>query len=155
MGARSRNYSQIDSVRRIYVEGNSAKEEYVISTKPKKSNARKLAQKKLLKQQQKIRRVAAAFAGGFIATLFVITLALSVKRVDLGTKISRLENELSELQEQNDSKEYEINSTVDLDYVVQVATGQLGMVRSGIGQIQTYDSNDSEYTQQLAKIPTR
>ena len=155
MGARTRNYSQIDSVRRIYVEGNAACQEFVIPTRPRKSNAKKAASKKLLKQQERIRRGVVYAAGAVLAILIVVSLSLTVKRNDLNTQIGQLESQVQELREQNDSKEYEINSTVDLDYVVQVATGQLGMVRSGIGQIKTYNSDNSEYTQQLAEIPTK
>ncbi len=155
MGARTRNYSQIDSVRRIYVEGNAACQEFVIPARSRKVNAKKIANEKLLKQQERIRRGAIYVAAGVLVALVVISLSLTVKRNDLNTKIGQLESQVQELREQNDSKEYDINSTVDLDYVVQVATGQLGMVRSGIGQIQTYNSDNSEYTQQLAEIPTK
>ena len=48
----------------------------------------------------------------------------------------------------------DLNSAVDLNYVVQVATTELGMVRSTSGQIRTYDSSESEYVQQVAEIPT-
>ncbi len=155
MGARTRNYSQIDSVRRIFVEGDAAKAEYVVSARPRRSNAKKLAAEKLLKQQARIRRGTLIVAAAIFVVLVVTTLSLAVKRNDLDAKLGRMENQLQELREQNDSKEYEINSTVDLDYVVEVATGQLGMVRSQIGQIQTYSSDNSEYTQQLAEIPTK
>ena len=77
------------------------------------------------------------------------------KNSDLNTDISRLETEWEELKSQNDSKEYDMNVSVDLNYVVQVATQELGMVRSNAGQIRTYDSSDSEYLKQLAEIPTK
>lgn len=154
MGARTRNYSQIDSVRRIYVEGDATRQDFVIPVKAAKSNARKKAAQKILKQQERIRKGAVYASIGILVALIVVSLSMTVKRNDLNTKIGQLESQVEELREQNDSKEYEINSSVDLDYVVQVATGQLGMVRSGIGQIKTYNSDDSEYTQQLAEIPT-
>lgn len=155
MGARTRNYSEIDSVRRIYVEGNAACQEFVIPVRPKRYDARRLAKEQLLKQQEKIRRVSIYIAVGLFVVLLVFSLISSVKRNDLNTEIGKLESQVQELREQNDSKEYEINSAVDLNYIVQVATGELGMVRSGIGQIKTYNSDDSEYTQQLAEIPTK
>lgn len=155
MGARTRNYSEIDSVRRIYVEGNAACQEFVIPVRPRRSDAKRLAKEALLKQQEKIRRGSVYIAVGLVAALLVFLLISSVRRNDLSTEINALETQVSELREQNDSKEYEINSAVDLDYIVQVATGELGMVRSGIGQIETYNSDDAEYTQQLAEIPTK
>ena len=68
--------------------------------------------------------------------------------------ISDLESSISELKSQNDSKEYDLNCSVDLNYIVQVATGEMGMVRSSSGQIRTYNSSASEYVQQVAEIPT-
>ena len=90
-----------------------------------------------------------------MVALCVVMLTMVVKNSDLNTDISKLETEWEELRSQNDSKEYDMNVSVDLNYVVQVATQELGMVRSTAGQIRTYDSSDSEYLKQLAEIPTK
>ena len=46
-----------------------------------------------------------------------------------------------------------INTSVDLDYVYQVATGELGMVRARESQILKYDKAESEYVRQNEDIP--
>lgn len=94
-----------------------------------------------------------------IAVVLLVALCLTMLTIagennGLKTEISKLESQVSELKSQNDSRQYDLNSAVDLNYVVQVATTELGMVRSTSGQIRTYSTAESEYIQQVAEIPT-
>ena len=49
--------------------------------------------------------------------------------------------------------EKEIETSVDLDYVYQVATEELGMVYANKDQVRLYDKTESEYVRQYEDIP--
>ena len=161
-----RNAKQIDqlnSVERIFADGNTVRKEKVYETvrmtRPRrplqKTERQKQVIRKVDRQKKAIRFSCIGFSVAVLVALCVVMLTMVVKNSDLNTDISKLETEWEELRSQNDSKEYDMNVSVDLNYVVQVATQELGMVRSTAGQIRTYDSSDSEYLKQLAEIPTK
>lgn len=125
--------------------------------KLRKRNARmaKLKAQKAAERKEKIIRSFAAAAAGVVVIGFCVMLLSTIsKNNELTTQINRLENQIGELTVLNDSKEYDIDASVDLDYVIQVATQELGMVRSSASQIITYETQNSEYVQQVAEIPT-
>lgn len=112
--------------------------------------ARRAAERK----EKIIRGIAAGVAGAIVVCFSVVLLSTISKNHELATQINRLEYQIEELRVLNDSKEYDIDASVDLDYVIQVATQELGMIRSSSSQIITYETQNSEYVQQLAEIPT-
>lgn len=67
--------------------------------------------------------------------------------------IEKLEGQLAELKEENDTLETRINTYVDLDYVYQVATEELGMVYANKDQVLLYDETEREYVRQYEDIP--
>lgn len=67
--------------------------------------------------------------------------------------IQNLESQLAELKEDNDALEARINTYVDLDYVYQVATEELGMVYANQDQVLLYDETEREYVRQYEDIP--
>ena len=71
----------------------------------------------------------------------------------LADEVALRESQLEELTVANDARKYEIDSSVDLNYVISVATEELGMVRSSLSQVVTYRTKDTEYLQQVAKVP--
>lgn len=104
----------------------------------------------------RVRAVAAiASAAAVFVGLIIITLNAVIANNTLASEISDLEYRLEELTEQNDSKEYDINSSVDLNAIIKAATNQLGMIRGGTENIRYYSANDDEYVQQVAEIPNR
>ena len=112
------------------------------------------AQKAAERKEKIIRSFAAAAAGVVVVGFCVVLLSTISKNNELTTQINRLEYQIEDLTVLNDSKEYDIEASVDLDYVIQVATQELGMVRSSSSQIITYETQNSEYVQQVAEIPT-
>ena len=62
--------------------------------------------------------------------------------------IKELEQELDALRSENDITQTRINTSVDLDYVYQVATEELGMVYAGKDQVLMYHQTESEYVRQ-------
>ena len=82
-----------------------------------------------------------------------------VKYLDLNSQINKANNEIANLQTQldtlvtkNDAMDYEINGFIDVDYILETAKTQLGMVVAGKEQVQFYDSSVSEYMNQLNDV---
>lgn len=67
--------------------------------------------------------------------------------------IELLEQELETLKSENDALETSINTYVDLDYVYEVATQELGMVYANKNQVIMYNKTESEYVRQYDDIP--
>jgi len=143
----------------MYVDGNIVRKFDIYDPLSYQRRRRKDVQyaeqtRKIERQKMAIRFACIGVVSVFLSGLFVWMLSASVKNMELKNSIKTLENQIEELAAQNDSKEYDMNSSVDLNYIVQVATEELGMVRSSAGQIQTYNSQTSEYVQQVSEIPT-
>ena len=88
-----------------------------------------------------------------VVVMCIQYLQLSAKVTDVKGNISNLESEIDTLKAQNDAIDYEINGFIDVDYIMKVATEQLGMVNPSKDQIQYYDSTSSEYMKQYKDIP--
>lgn len=67
--------------------------------------------------------------------------------------IELLEQDLEVLKSENDALETSINTYVDLDYVYEVATQELGMVYANKNQVIMYNKTESEYVRQYDDIP--
>lgn len=67
--------------------------------------------------------------------------------------IEKLEREIEQLKAENDALSVRINTGVDLNYVYQVATEELGMVYANRDQVLLYDRTESEYVRQYEDIP--
>ena len=67
--------------------------------------------------------------------------------------IKSLETTLDNLRTENDALERSIDTSIDLNYVYNVAVNELGMVRIGQGNIIQYDKTESEYVRQYEDIP--
>ena len=100
------------------------------------------------------RYVAAGIAAALVIGMCMLYLSMVVENNNLIRNISILETQLDDIKAMNDAKEFEINSSVDLNHVIDVATGELGMIRGTTEQIRTYDTSKSEYIQHLAGVPS-
>lgn len=90
----------------------------------------------------------------------VATIYICVQYVQLQTEITvRLETingyevELNNLIAQNNELEASINNYMDLQYIYQVATEELGMTYPRQGQISEYENTSAEYVRQYGEIP--
>lgn len=98
----------------------------------------------------------------YVAFLFVMVIMIvmaCVQYLDLNSKISKANDEIANLQTQldtlvtkNDAMDYEINGFIDVDYILETAKTQLGMVVAGKEQVQFYDSSVSEYMNQINDV---
>ena len=160
MRARNNNSRpQVNSVERIFAEGYTVRREVEpevvrIRLPKERTERQKQVTRKVSRQKKMINFFLIGVAAVLLVALCVAMLGIAGENNGLKREINVLEAQVSELKSQNDSRQYDLNSAVDLNYVVQVATTELGMVRSTAGQIRTYDSSESEYVQQVAEIPT-
>ena len=148
-----------NSVQRIFADGNTIRlaneaEPVRIRLPRERTERQRQASRKVSRQKKMISVFLTGIAAVLLVALCITMLTIAGENNGLKTEISRLESQVSELKSQNDSRQYDLNSAVDLNYVVQVATTELGMVRSTSGQIRTYSTAESEYIQQVAEIPT-
>ena len=156
----SRTYGKVNRrVENIYFDGNTVRKFDVYEPSVYRRQRRKDVQyavrtQKIDNQKKLIRFLCVGAAATFFIGMCVWMLVTNAKSIELNTQIRTLESQYEELAAQNDSREYDINSSVDLNHIVQVATEEFGMVRSSSDQIKTYNSQTSEYVQQLAEIPT-
>ena len=92
-----------------------------------------------------------------ICTLFICVQYLQIQASITYKKnhIEKLEKELSDIKVKNNALEASINTYVDLDYIYQVATEELGMVYVNKNQVIMYDRVESEYVRQNEDIPEK
>ena len=64
-----------------------------------------------------------------------------------------LETKLEKLKTENDALEQSIDTSVDLNYVYNVAINKLGMVHAGAENVIMYDKTESQYVRQYEQIP--
>ena len=67
--------------------------------------------------------------------------------------INQYEMELKNMIAQNNELEASINNYMDLQYIYQVATEELGMTYPKKGQISEYENSSAEYVRQYEEIP--
>ena len=161
MGVRTnvRTTQKNNSVQRIFADGNTVRlaneaEPVRIRLPRERTERQRQASRKVSRQKKMISVFLTGIAAVLLVALCITMLTIAGENNGLKTEISRLESQVSELKSQNDSRQYDLNSAVDLNYVVKVATEELGMIRSTSGQIRTYSTAESEYIQQVAEIPT-
>ena len=96
----------------------------------------------------------------FLMAMVVMIVVSSVKYLDMNAqsndnnvKIAALTTKLDTLVTKNDAMEYEIDGFIDVDYIINTAINELGMVVAGKDQVTVYDNTPSEYMNQLNDIP--
>ncbi len=94
----------------------------------------------------------------FAAACAVVILCM--KYINLNSEISKtndsiiaMEKSIETLRAQNDAIEYEINSSIDMDTIINTATQELGMVQVTEDTIRFYRSTEGEYMRQFNDVP--
>lgn len=115
-------------------------------------------------ERQLHRREAAAGISGayaaFLAVSVAVCLSLCVYYLNIQAQINSTKSSIESLSDQievltteNEALNYSINSYIDLDYIYEVATEDLGMVVASADQISVYERTESEYVSQSQDIP--
>lgn len=68
-------------------------------------------------------------------------------------EIAELETTLESMRKENDDNYTRIMTSVDLDYIKDVAINELGMVYAGKDQVVLYDGGTKDYVRQNGEIP--
>ncbi len=80
-------------------------------------------------------------------------LMVQSKITSMSKETARLQSELIELQNENNSTLERIETSVDLSKVYKIATKELGMVHANNNQVITYENAESDYVRKYAEIP--
>ena len=160
MEANKKRYHN-EYVRTSYVEGNTARKLNVVPDIDRKERVREVPVPRRQEHRQP-----KAMSGINFASLVVLTIAIAatvsmcVNYIMLQTKVSQmeksivtLEKELTSLTKENDAKYEAIHTAYDLDYVYQVAVGELGMVYPKDNKVITYEPGNMDYVRQYEDIP--
>lgn len=96
----------------------------------------------------------------FLAVAVFACLSMCVAYIMIRTENMRLSNDITSLKQQievvstqNDALDYSINSHIDVNNIIRIATQEMGMVKASKDNIELYDSTEREYMNQYAEIP--
>ncbi len=144
-----------------YMDGNTARKLQVVPRYPEEEELQPRQQ-----PVRKIRKRPRVNEGIDMFSLFVLTVAIVVtlytcveflgvqsNLTEMNTEIADLESSLTKLQNENTDALSQLNTFLDLNYIYQVATNELGMVYPNENQVITYESNLSDYVRQYDDIP--
>ncbi len=147
---------------RMVVEGNTVRREERRQTRPVPEQEKKktLGRAALRRNRERAQRIGIpsmalmAAAAGAVVLLCVNYLQVQAGITASQKNIGQLESQLETLRTDNRALETRIGSLVDLDYIYQVATEELGMTYPSQGQVIYYEKSESEYVRQYEDIPT-
>lgn len=156
---RARNYTN-------YIEGNAVRKVQEIPDRHKqlREKHKELEKKKSIKkaaQRNKQRELKMSFGYAsflIIASVIMVLVCIQYLRVQTSIisrqeEIVTIKSELNTLISQNDAIEYNIDSHIDVQNVIDIATKELGMIKAGEGQVSLYERTESEYMKQVEDIP--
>lgn len=134
-----------------YIEGNTARKLREVEEPRRERRA---------KRQPKIQYVTVVYlvfltaAAGLLFWSCVNYLQLQAETTSRVKNIASLETELETLRKENDDNYTRIMTSVDLDYIRDVAMNELGMVYAQPDQVILYDGGTKDYVRQSWEIPT-
>ena len=147
-----------DRRRRGYIEGNTVRKIH-----PAEHPARRQGQKRQVQRHQAGKervQYVNIFYTVFLAAAAVMVLWSCVNSLQLQAEttsrvknIAALETQLENLRKENDDNYTRIMTSVDLDYIKEVAINELGMVYASEDQVILYDGGTRDYVRQNAEIP--
>lgn len=148
---------------KYYQDGNTVRKVYEIP-EPQKRQKKNIESKPRRKPQDiTIPRKDISLGMTLVLALAVIVsvwscilyLGAQSQAAEIKKEITTLENSVATLATKNDSIEYEIDSFIDVEYIMKVATEELGMVMIQERQIVTYETSRNEYMEQYADVPEK
>ncbi|SHJ04354.1 hypothetical protein [Parasporobacterium paucivorans] len=144
----------------LYVYGNAVrKEESIPQRIPRQFQEPPRRNPNVRKNRNKALSMNAPYVV-FLAAAVFACLTMCVGYIMIRTENMRLSNDITSLKQQieavstqNDALDYSINSFIDVNNIIKVATEELGMVKSSKDNIKLYDGTEREYMNQYAEIP--
>lgn len=144
-----------------YTQGNTAKKLQVVPKYPNEKEQDFIQQpvrvhKKKAKANQGIDMLSLlVLTAAIVVTLYTCVEYLRVQTniSQMNKEIASLESDLTKLLNENKDALSQINTNLDLNYIFQVATTELGMVYPDNNQLVSYESNYSGFVRQYSDIP--
>lgn len=144
--------------RHRYVEGNTVRK-LQPSSRPDRRQRPKLQERRKSSAGKRIQYVN-VFYTVFLAAAACMVLWSGVNYLQLQAEltgriknIASLEMQLESLRKENDDNYTRIMTSVDLDYIKEVAINELGMVYANEDQVILYDGGTRDYVRQNGEIP--
>lgn len=155
--------------RRYYVDGNTVRE----INPEEERRQRRLRREREEQRKKRIRRNAAkrnrekalhmskayvvfltacVIISAFAAGYYIQAQAQVTNRMH---EVAALESQVTDIKTDNDARLKRIETSVDLDYIKDVAMNQLGMKYAQEGQIVYYTVDNSNYMNQYSDIPQK
>lgn len=154
---RKTSNSSKQSTHRYTTEGSAARQLQTAPVRQPKKTTRTTRQKRNVTVKA---RPLNPFSLVLLGAAIIATICVCADYVQLQTqvtvrlkKINAKEIELNDMVKQNDELEARINNYMDLQYIYQVATEELGMTYPTADQISEYENSGSEYVRQYESIP--
>lgn len=159
--ARRQTYnSNHSNVRSMYVYGNTvAKPDYAPERRVQEPERPKKASRQVRKNRKKALHMSKGYVI-FLAVMAVAALVVCVNYVQLQSQltsrsknITALQEQLTSMKEENNTKYNVIMDSVNLEDVRNKAVNELGMVYANKDQIVEYDNPDGDYVKKYEQIP--
>lgn len=96
------------------------------------------------------------FMAAMVGILFLLSttyLNYQAQIRETKSSINSLKSNIDVLSSQNDSVAYDIDAYIDINRVIGIATGELGMVRADENQIKYFEKNVDEFMNQYTDVP--
>lgn len=145
--------------RQTYIEGNTVRKIQPLERQSKRRQGQEHRSRRRAKEKLHIQYVNILYTV-FLFTAAVMVLWSCVNYLQLQAEttsrvkhIAALEMQLENLRKENDDHYTRIMTSVDLDYVKEVAINELGMVYASEDQVILYDGGTRDYVRQNAEIP--
>ncbi|MDY3917484.1 MAG: hypothetical protein SOZ59_00600 [Candidatus Limivivens sp.] len=150
----TKTYIDGNTVRRVQYTQAVPREQPARQTRPKKRTAAATRKNRERALQMNIGYVAFLTVAA-VASLFVSVnyLKLHAQSTNYRNEITALESQYSSLKLANDEDYARTISSVDLEYVRNVAINKLGMVYASAGQVVTYHDQEGDFVRQYEDVP--
>lgn len=145
--------------RQTYIEGNTVRKIQPLERQPKGRQGQERRPGRRPKAKVQIQYVNIFYTVFLVAATIMVLwscvnyLQLQAEITSRVKNIAALEMELENLRKENDDHYTRIMTSVDLDYVKEVAINELGMVYASEDQVILYDGGTRDYVRQNAEIP--
>ncbi len=98
----------------------------------------------------------------FLAAAVAVSIILCINYLMVQMEITEAKSGIMELKsgievmfDQNNALEFEIDSFIDVDYIISEAKEKLGMVVPNKNQIVSYENSNNEYMSQYSDVPKK
>lgn len=146
--------------RRGYIEGNTVRKIQPVrrqeDVRYERNHARHLSRRVRMENVQYINIFYTIFlmaAACMVLWSCVCYLQIQAETTSRVKNIAALETQLETLRKENDDNYTRIVTSVDLDYIRDVAVNELGMVYAQPDQVILYDGGTRDYVRQSGEIP--